>query len=55
MQRVEHIGLEEELIADVETVERYTFDERDMPNESCLPVIHIAAVADSKRMVDRKM
>lgn len=53
MQRVEHIDLSKELIADAETVEWDSFDERDMPNKCCLPVIHIAAVADSKRMVDR--
>lgn len=53
MQRVEHVNLEEKFVADVETVEWYSFNERDVPNESCLPVIHIAAVADSKRMIDR--
>lgn len=53
MQRVEHVNLEEEFIADIETVEWHSFNERDVPNENCLPVIHVAAVADSKRMVDR--
>ncbi len=49
---VQHVNFEEELVADVIAIERDTLDKSDMPNEGAFSLVHIAAVADCKSMVD---
>ena len=49
---VQQIDFEEKLVADVITVEGNTLDETDVPDEGWFSLVHIAAVADCKGMVD---
>lgn len=55
MEWVEDVDLEEELVSNIITVERHTLYEADVGNKSGIPIVHIASVAYSKRMVDRKV
>ena len=55
MQRVEHVDFEKKLIPNMVTVERYAFDECNMRNEGRLAIIHVAAVAHCKCMIDGQM
>lgn len=50
--RIEHVNLEEKLIANVVAIKRYSFNERYVRNERCLSVVHVTAVTNSKRMID---
>ena len=55
MKRVEHVDLQEELVADVIPVKRHTLDEGDVRHELGLAIVHIAAVADGQSIVNRQM
>ena len=52
MEWVQHVYFKEELVTDVITVEGDTFDKTDVPDKGDLSLVHIAAVADCKGMVD---
>ena len=53
--RIEHINLEEETIADMIAVERYAFDQGDSRYEACILSILIASIAHSESMINGKM
>lgn len=52
MKWVQHVYLEEELIADVVAIERNTSDESDMSNKGSFSLVHVTAVANGKGTVD---
>ena len=53
--RIEHINLEEETIADMKAVERDAFDKGDSRYEACIVSILIAPIAHSESMINGKM
>ena len=53
MHRVEEVDFKEHLIADTVSVERHTFDERDVPDKDGLAIIGVPAVGGSEGMIDR--
>ena len=52
MERVQHVYLEKELIADIVAIERNASDESDMSNKGNLSLEHVTAVANGKGAVD---
>ena len=52
MEWVQHVNFEKELVADTITVEGDTLDKSDVPNEGGFALVHVAAVANCKSVVD---
>jgi len=54
VQRIEHVDLEEDLIADVISIERDSFDKADVCYESGPTVVCVTAIADGQSMINRQ-
>ena len=52
MKWIQHVDFEKEFVAHVITVEGNTLNKSDVPNEGDFSLVHVAAVADCKCMVD---
>ncbi len=52
MKWVQHVDFEKEFVANIITIEGYTFDESDVSNEGDFSFEHIPAVADRKGTVN---
>lgn len=53
MHGVQKIDLEKDLVSNAVAVERYTFDQANMSNVNRFPVVGVASVGCSERMVNR--